>query len=160
LIVSINLLRTASYREVDTAGEQIAQAIQRAPADLGVRFWDRLRALPEPAQSLAEIEMRRVSATASRLSFVKGNEAHGAFIAPRALAFVRHLLASKGTQGARYPEVWIVVVDSEVIIDLDDLRDAFSEAAETVPPNWTRLFFIPATDRNAIHALELNRRQT
>ena len=39
-------------------------------------------------------------------------------------------------------------------------HDAFSEAAETVPPNWTRLFFIPATDRNAIHALELNRRQT
>jgi hypothetical protein len=155
LMLSINLLRTGSYREIETAAGQIVQAVRNAPADLGARSWDRITSLQEPAGSLAEVDLRRPSAAGRRLSFVKGHEAHDALIAPRALAFVRHLIASKGNQGEGYAEVWILVVDRELIIDLDNLRDAFSQERETVPANWTRLYFIPAIDQNAIQSLEL-----
>ena len=158
LMISINLLRTGSYREVDEAGTQIVQAVRDAPTNLGARSWDRLTTLPEPARSLAEVELRRASETGPRITFIKQNEAHGALIAPRALAFVRHLLASKETQAVGYEEVWILVIDNEVIIDIHNLDEAFAEEEAHVPPNWTRLFFIPATDRNVIEALEFKRR--
>jgi hypothetical protein len=118
--------------------------------------WQPLRDLPEPALSLAEVEIRRVPSAERRLSFVNGNEAHGPWIEPRALASVRHLIASKGSQAAGYEEVWILVVDNEVIIDLDNLREALTQEGVTVPSNWARLIFIPATDRTAIQTLEFH----
>jgi hypothetical protein len=42
------------------------------------------------------------------------------------------------TQGDGYAEVWALVVDNEVIIDLDNFADAVAQA-EAV---WSRLFFI------------------
>jgi hypothetical protein len=155
LLLSINLLRTGSYREVETSGTQIADAIRDAPVDLGGTSWQRLAALPEPARSLVEVEVHRPSKTGRRLTFVKGNEAHSPMIAPRALAFVRHLIASKGTQAAQYREVWILVIDNELIIDVGELDAAFVQERESLPPNWTRLYFIPAADREAIQSLNL-----
>lgn len=155
LIISMSLLRTGSYREVETAGAQIVDAIRGVPADFGTRSWEHLPGLPNPARSLVDVEVRRASETGRRLSFVNGHEAHGALIALRALAFVRHLIASKGTQAAGYGEVWILVIDNELIIDLDELNAAFAQESEMLPPNWTRLFFIPAADRKGIQTLEL-----
>lgn len=155
LILSINLLRTGSYREVEAAGAQIADAIRAVPNGFLSRTWERLRDLPEPAKTLAEVEVKRASRTGKRLTFVTGNEAHGPQIAPRALAFVRHLIASKGTQAAGYQEVWVLVIDNELIIAVDQLASALAQERESLPPNWTRLFFIPAADRTAIQTLDL-----
>lgn len=155
LMFSMNLLRTGSYREVETAGAQIAAAIHAAPVDFASRAWERLHDLPEPADSLVEVEVNRPSMTGKRLSFVNGHDAHGPQIAPRALAFVRQLITSKGTQATGYGEVWILVIDNELIIDIDQLAAAFALERQRLPPNWTRLFFIPAANRTAIQTLEL-----
>ena len=157
LLLSMNLTHKASYRDVDAAATQIVQAVRDAPADLGARSWEAVGDLPEPALSLAEVELRRMPAPEWRISFVNGHEAHDTWIAPRALAFVRRLIASKGSQATDYQEVWILVVDNEVIIDLDNVRDAFAQERDTIPPNWSRVFLIPATDRTAIQSLDLHR---
>jgi hypothetical protein len=155
LMLWINLLRTATYREVETVGAQIGRAILRVPRDLASDRWQRLEALPEPAAGIAEVEIRWTPAAATRISFISGHEGAEPWIEPRALAFVDHLIDSKIMQTANYTEVWILVVDNEVIIDLDNLAAAFAQLRDRVPANWTRLLFIPATDRSDIQTLEL-----
>jgi hypothetical protein len=157
LILSINLLRTASYREAERCAAQIIQAIRGASTDLGTRSWESLPDLAEPARSLVEVEVRRPDGPGgkARLTFMNGHEAHDPLIAPRVLAFVQHLLASKGNQAAGYREVWILVIDNELIIDMGEVAAAFAGERDRVPANWARLYFIPATDRTDIQTLDL-----
>ncbi len=69
---------------------------------------------------------------------------------------MRKLVDGKGAQAQAYAEVWLLVIDNEVIIGLDLIAEAFMEVAAKVPSNWKRLYLLPATDRGAVECLSLN----
>lgn len=105
------------------------------------------------ASDLVEVEL---SPRKSRgLMVLRQTAAHDPWLNPRAAEFVRKLIESKGGQGLSYPELWLLVIDTEVIIGLDLVEEAFAEAAADVPSNWKRLYFLPATDRSDVQCLYL-----
>ena len=150
LVLELNLLRTGSYQEIDAVALQIAAAVRRSANDLGAPGVDHILDLPTPAESLVEVRLSRIQGVGNRLSFISGNAATGGWTAPKAAAFVDQLLASKTTQGDAYPEMWILVVDSEVVIDFDEITEVLRERSADIPDSWTNVFFIPATDRSIV----------
>jgi hypothetical protein len=150
LVLTLKLLRTGTYAEVDRAALDIAGL---------ARDWARAP-MPQPlkasvASDLVEVELHRPSTRPGGLMILKETSAHDAWLAPRAAEFVRKLVVSKGGQGQAYAEVWLLVIDNEVIIGLDLITEAFAEVAAEVPSNWKRLYLLPATDRGAVQCLSL-----
>jgi hypothetical protein len=151
LVLTLKLLRTGTYAEVDRAALDIAGL---------ARDWARA-AMPQPLKAsvvsdLVEVELHRPSTRPGGLMILKETSAHDAWLAPRATEFVRKLVDGKGGQGRAYAEVWLLVIDNEVIIGLDLIAEAFIEVAAKVPSNWKRLYLLPATDRGAVQSLSLN----
>lgn len=157
LVVHLDLHRTVSYREVDELSHAIIASIldQLGPSE-------RLRSsrqvlLPAPFNSTIGVTIDRLSRRGHRVSFIKGHAESGGWIEPRARQFVEWLLESKADQTAAYESVWILIVDREVLIDLDDLVGALKATTTAVPPNWESLLLIPATDRTAVLELDITR---
>lgn len=150
LVLNLKLLRTGSYAEVDRAALAIAGL---------AREWA-LAPMPQPlkasvASDLVEVEMSRPNTRFGGLMILKESSAHAAWLAPRAAEFVRKLIDGKGGQGQAYAEVWLLVIDNEVILGLDLIAEAFAGVAAEVPSNWKRLYLLPATDRGDVQVLAL-----
>lgn len=155
LLVSLDLHREFGYRETDLLAMQVAAAILNASLDAGVDRWADLDLELEPAASTVSVSVRRLPGR-QRISFVGGHEAAGGLIDERADTFVRSMLAKKRDQGAAYPEVWILVVDRDVLIDVEDLRGALARHAADVPSNWSTVQFIPATAPSTVLTIDLD----
>lgn len=155
LVVYLDLNREFGYRETDLLAMQVASAILNVSPDAGVDRWADLDLEPEPAASTVSVSVRRLPGR-QRISFVGGHEAAGGLIDERADIFVRSMLAKKRDQGAAYPEVWILVVDRDVLIDVEDLRGALARRAADVPSNWSTVHFIPATAPSTVLTIDLD----
>lgn len=147
LLIELSLLRTGSYAEVDAAAQSIVALVRDWAPDLGVRN-------ARVAGDLVEVELRPRHGPGLLVSRRTG--AHDARLDPRAAAFVKQLIKSKKAQGVMYAELWLLVIDMELIIGLDLIQAAFAEFAAEVPPNWSRLYLLPAADRDDVQALMLH----
>lgn len=157
LVVSVELGGTFGYRDVEGLAGEVVAAVRAAPAVAGTEHLDVLAILPLAGGGSLEVALRRMSDAGRRITFMKGTEQGGPWIAPKAQAFVRHLLESKADQAAAYGEVWILVVDTELIIDIDEIATALETERAAIPANWARLCFIPASDRGVVQTIELQR---
>lgn len=146
--VHLRLRALASYRTLDLAAEQVASALVAHPELQTGQRADVL--LPPPAADFVDVEMTAWSRRADRVAFIKSNVATGGATGPRAAAFVDWLVDEKADQTRRYREAWIVVIDTEVVVDAENLGEALASAQPQLPANWTRLYFLPAIDRSAI----------
>ena len=150
LVLTMKLLRTGSHAEVDRAALAVAGL---------ARDWARVP-MPQPvkasvASDLVEVELRRPSTRPGGLMIIRESSAHDAWLGPRAAEFVRKLIDGKATQGQAYAEVWLLVIDNEIIIGLDLITQAFAEVAAEVPSNWKRVYLLPAVDRDDVQCLSL-----
>jgi len=146
LTMELKLLRTGSYSDIDRAGQAVAAL---------ARKWgqDPRASKSRVASDLVEVELSPRNSPG--LMILRRTGAHDPRLDPRAFAFVQQLVQSKKGQGANYAELWLLVIDMELIIGLDLIEAAFAESAAEVPWNWARLYLLPAEDRNDVQCLTL-----
>jgi hypothetical protein len=89
------------------------------------------------------------------LLIVRQTAAHAPWLEPWAADFVRKLIESKGRQALGYQEVWLLVIDTELIIGPDLIEAALAQATVTTPPNWKRLYLLPAANPDDVQSLTL-----
>jgi len=56
--------------------------------------------------------------------------------------FIEWLIDRKATQGAEYPELWIVIFARTPVFGGDDLQDGLERRREKVPAHWRRIFYV------------------
>lgn len=66
----------------------------------------------------------------------------GGFVGPVADLLVRHTLASKAEQLAQYAIAHLALVQNVMLLDPEDVREAFARLSDEVPANWHRVWVV------------------
>lgn len=145
VVISADFRPLPARREIAAAleqiGDQIAAAMQWLPSEpMGRTDF----AVPVNVDFVRSLELVQFPAERHRVSWITGSEEWGGWVDPMADEFVEHLLVTKPRQTAGYDEAWIVVVDRSALVDADNLRHALRGRLGNVPPNWTRVYFLPS----------------
>jgi len=90
------------------------------------------------------------SAETSGLGWLTSSDEFGGWIAPIADTFVDRLLATKPGQTQPYQEAWLVSVDRVGLVDSSDVIEALARRELDIPANWSRVWFLPATDSSSV----------
>ena len=107
------------------------------PIDTSLRFVRRLSVLQLPRAP-------------SGFGWITASDEFGGWIGPMADEFVEHLLATKPGQTNAYPEAWLVIVDRVGLVDATNVADALERRAANIPANWSRVWFLSATDASSV----------
>lgn len=86
----------------------------------------------------------------SGFGWLTSSDEFGGWIAPIADTFVDHLLATKPGQTEPYQEAWLVIVDRVGLVDFSDVAGALARREPDIPANWSRVWFLPATDGSSV----------
>ena len=86
----------------------------------------------------------------SGLGWLTSSDEFGGWIALIADTFVDHLLATKPGQTQPYQEAWLVIVDRVGLVDSSDVIEALARRELDIPANWSRVWFLPATDSSSV----------
>jgi hypothetical protein len=111
------------------------------PVDTGVRF-------------VRTLDLIQLPDMGDQVQWLVGSDETGGDLETTADDFVSHLLDTKATQADGYTEAWLVVVDITGLVGPDLLSRALAGQRTHIPNNWTRIWYLPATDLMAV--LELN----
>jgi hypothetical protein len=130
----------------------IADAMRRLEPDPRVRT--ELEVETEVA-FIRRLELLQLPGAKPGLGWIGGSDEFGGWIDPMADAFVEALLEGKASQADGYAEAWVVIVDRVGLVDAKNIAEALTRSSRTVPANWTRLWFMPATDRERVIAIAI-----
>ncbi len=146
VVISADFRRLPPRREIADAlaplTDEIAGAMRGLPSEPTGRTDI---AVPVNVDFVRFLEVVQFPAERHRVSWVAGSDEWGGLVDPMADEFVEHLLVTKPKQTAGYEEGWIVVVDWSALVDADNLRRALAHRLAGIPPNWTRVYFLPST---------------
>ncbi len=143
--------RIPAKRSMDAVVEELAMLAVDA-ARLG-RHEGRTQLDKADGSLFHEAELVRLAPAADQMSYQYGFGAIGGPTVDVAHEFVGDLIAKKSTQAVGYKEVWLLIIDAELVVDAEDIEQALTSAADRLPANWRRFFWIPATDRSIVQEI-------
>jgi hypothetical protein len=103
-----------------------------------------------------QLNLIQLPEMANQVTWLVSADEFGGWLDPIADEFVRHLLASKATQTDAYSEAWLLVADRTALVGRDLLSRALVAQRANIPHNWSRVWFLPATDRMSVLEIDLS----
>jgi hypothetical protein len=156
MLLGATFERIPGKKSMDAAVEELAMLAVDA-ARLGLHEGRRTKLDKVDGSLFHEAELVRLAPAPDQMSYQYG---FGAIAGPTldvAHQFVGDLIAKKSTQAVGYREVWLLIIDAELVVDAEDIEQALTSARDRLPANWRRFFWIPATDRSIVQEIPVPR---
>jgi hypothetical protein len=154
--IAVHYRRLPAKREIRAAlpalTAEIVLAMQSLKPDASERHE---AAVATTIGFIRRLELIQLPNAKPGLGWVGGSDEFGGWIDPIADNFVDHLLETKPGQTDGLPEAWIVIVDRVGLVDASNVAEALGRNTRGIPSNWTRIWFLPATDRSTVLSVPL-----